>query len=100
MNLTISEIEWECTQYGMPNLPNSIFDTTISFSYSFSTNSEEMIAKLKAKSLIIVTLNFKSTFIKIDKICHFLNDNNIDIIPSCNTHVSPSISTSELLPSV
>ena len=29
--------------------------------------------------------------------CHLLNDNNIDIILDCETHLSPLISTSELL---
>ena len=73
----------------MPNISNSIFDSTISFSYSSSTNSEEIIPKSKAKSLRIVTLNFQSMFNKKDEICHLLNDNNIDIILGCETHLSP-----------
>ena len=60
----------------------------------------EMIPKPRAKSLRIVTLNFQSMFNKKDEICHLLNDNNTDIILVCETHLSPSISTSELLPPV
>ena len=93
-------MEWECAQCGMPNISNSIFDSSISSSYSSSTNSEEIIPKSKAKSLRIVTLNFQSMFNKKDEICHLLNDNNTDFILVCETHLSPSISTSELLPPV
>ena len=65
-----------------------------------STNSEEIIPKSKAKSLRIVTLNFQSMFNKKDEICHLLNVSNIDIILGCEAHLSPLISTSELLPPV
>ena len=37
-------------------------------------------------------------FNKEDRICHFLNDNNINIILGCETHLTPSVSTSKLLP--
>ena len=93
-------MECECAQCDMPNISNSIFDSTISSSYSSSTNSEEIIPKSIAKSLRIVTLNFQSVFSKKDEICLFLNDNNIDIILGCETHIFPSISTSEFLPPI
>ena len=38
----------------MPNKSKLIFDSTISSSYSSSTDSEKMMAKLKANSLRIV----------------------------------------------
>ena len=105
MNLTIfesyvkkSEMECECARCGMPNISNSIFDSTISSNYSSSTDSEEIIPKSKVKSLRIVTHNFQNMFNKKDEICHFINNNNIDIVLGCETHLSPSISTSELLP--
>ena len=90
----------ECALCGMPNISNLIFDSSISSNYSFITNSEYQSSKSKAKSLRIVTLNFQSMFNKKDEICHLLNGNNIDIILGCETHLSPSISTSELLPPV
>ena len=67
-------------------------------SYSSSTESEELLPKSGAKPLKIVTVNFQSMFKKKDEICHFLSDSIIDIILGCETHLSPSISTSELLP--
>ena len=100
MNLTIfesyvknSEMEWECAQCDMSNISNLIFDSTI----SSSTESEEIRPKTQVRSLRIVTLTFQSMFIKTDEIFHFLKDSNIDIILDCKTHLSPSISTSELL---
>ena len=87
INLTIfesyiknSKMEWEHAQCGMPNILNLTIDSTISFSYSSSTDSDEIIPKSKAKSLRIVTLNFQSMFNKKDEICHFVNNYNIDII--------------------
>ena len=51
----------------MPNISNLIFDSTVSFSYSSSINSDKIIPKSKAKSLRIVTLNFQSMFNKKDE---------------------------------
>ena len=82
----------------MPNISNSIFDSTISSNYSSSTDSEEIISKSKVKSSRIVTHNFQNMFNKKDEIFHFINNNNIDIVLGCETRLSPSISTSELLP--
>ena len=105
MNLTIfesyvvnSEMEWEAAQSGMLNISNLIFNSSILSSYSSSTDSEKIIPKSKVKPLRIVTLDFESMFDKKDEICHFLNYTNIAIILGCETHLSPSISTSELLP--
>ena len=81
----------------MSNISSSIFDSTISSSYSSNTDSEEIIPKSKAKSLRTVTLNFQSMFNK-KEICQFLNDNHSNIILGCETHLSRSVSTSELLP--
>lgn len=84
----------------MPNISNLIFDSTISSSYSSSTDSDKVIAKPKAKSLRTMTLNFQSRLNKKDEICQSLNDNNIDNILGCEIHLSPSVSTSDLLPPV
>ena len=64
----------------LPNVAHwtySIFDSTISSSYLSSTDSEDMIAKSKTKSLRTVTFTFQTIFNK-KEICHFTIDNNIE----------------------
>ena len=104
MNLTISAsyvkiLKWNgnvhdagCQTYQT----QSLIDSAIWSNYTFSTDSDEMIAKSKAKSLKIMTLNFQNMFLKKDEI----NDSSIDIILDCENHLSLSVSTSELFSTV
>ena len=76
----------------------SILDSTVSSYCSDSSSDQTFPQKSKSKSLRIVTVNFQSIFNKKDELCHFLINNNIDIILGSETHLSSSISNSEFLP--
>ena len=92
-----NDLVWSYHKSGMPNVNESIFNSTIS-SMS-STASEEEPRKAKAiKSLNILSINFQSIWGKKEIFTKMLYSSNTDIVLCTETHLNPSIKDCEFLP--
>ena len=59
---------------------------------------DEGVLRLKSKPLMVVTINFQSTYNKKDELSWFLIENDFDIVLGSETHLSPWIKNDEILP--
>eukprot|EP00111_Clytia_hemisphaerica_P015113 TCONS_00044526-protein len=90
------ELSWSCLKCGLPNVGDSIFDSTISS--TSSTDSEERPPKVKAKSLNILIINFQSIWGKKEAFAKVLFDSKTDIVLCTETHLDPALKDNEFLP--
>ena len=91
------DLAWSCYNCGLPNISNSIFNSTISSTTSSNPNGEEP-QKFKAKSLNILTINFQSIWGKKETFSNILHKSNTDIVLCTETHLDPAIKDSEFIP--
>ena len=79
----------------MKHAPGNVFSSTSSSSCNLEAC---FLLRKKAKSLRILTCNFQSLWNKRPELGHFLVKHDIDILTGSETHLSPSIWNSEIIP--
>ena len=97
---------WECCNCGLPNT-SSLFDSSFSSTGSYpgppthtsSPNEPQTIRKRKSlRRLKVQHINFQSIWPRKDELEANLEEHDIDIVIGTETHLTPSIQTSEFLP--
>ena len=91
-----NDLTWSCHKCGMPNVNESLFNSTISSMSSAASEKEPR--KAKAKSLNILLINFQSIWGKKEIFTKMLYSSNTDIVLCTEIHLDPSIKDCEFLP--
>ena len=82
------------------NREGEAFTASLNSSLALSNNNSSIFEqpKIKAKCIRILTVNFQSICNKKEELETFLMENDIDVVLGSESHLSPSINNSEIVP--